>query len=350
VSLAIAKGLVLPKGSRFSIGAVPAAIAGVAPTLDFRPALERREIEAVSLTDKLTFTGGNEGTFVGSDGFIQRAQTNVPRFTHDPVTRRSLGLLAEEQKTNLAIRSEDFANASWTGATVTRTNNVIIAPNGTLTGGKISKTSGASLVITNVLNLANITAAAGTYTWTIYSKIGEFNRIGMRIRDEASTANWVAVVFNLTNGTIATAAANGGTFTGAAAESAPSNDGWYRYILTGTTTGATALRAQISDMDSVATTGDGTSGIFVWGAHLNPGPLTSYTPTTTAAVTRTADSAVLDGTGVITGTYTMVEKPAGCAVVSGTNINLQTGYTVERVMIFPATLTAGQITAIRAAM
>jgi hypothetical protein len=46
----------------------------------------------------------------------------------------------------------------------------------------------------------------------------------------------------------------------------------------------------------------------------------------------------------------MVEKPAGCAVVSGTNINLQPGFTAERVMVFPAALDAGQITAIRGAM
>lgn len=110
MSLAIAKGLVLPEGSRFSIGAVPAVIAGVAPTLDFRPALERREIEAVSLTDKLTFTGGNQGTFVGSDGYIQRAQTNVPRFTHDPATRRSLGMTLEASRTN-SIRNNTMVGA-----------------------------------------------------------------------------------------------------------------------------------------------------------------------------------------------------------------------------------------------
>jgi hypothetical protein len=98
-------------------------------------------------------------------------------------------------------------------------------------------------------------------------------------------------------------------------------------------------------------TGDGTSGLFLWGAQLEAASTPStYIPTTSAAVTRTADSAVIDGTGVITGTYTMVEKPAGCAVVSGTNINLQPGFTAERVMVFPAALDAGQITAIRGAM
>jgi hypothetical protein len=97
--------------------------------------------------------------------------------------------------------------------------------------------------------------------------------------------------------------------------------------------------------------GDGTGTILVWGAQLEAASTPStYIPTTASTVTRTADSGVIDGTGVLTGTYTMVEKPAGCAVVSGSNINLEPGFTAERIMVFPAALDAGQITAIRGAM
>jgi hypothetical protein len=113
---------------------------------------------------------------------------------------------------------------------------------------------------------------------------------------------------------------------------------------------ACTLFVRLANSNNSASASAGNSS-YIFGAQAEVGTsATSYTPTTNAVVTRTADSAVLDGNGVITGTYTMVEKPAGCAVISGTNINLQNGFTVERVMIFPATLTAGQITAIRAAM
>ena len=104
MGLKIGAGLTLDNGLR------PQAIAGVAPTLDYRFARDKRETEAVSLTDKLTFTGGNQGTFVGSDGYIQRATTNVPRFDHDPVTRISKGLLVEGSRTN-SIRNNTMVGA-----------------------------------------------------------------------------------------------------------------------------------------------------------------------------------------------------------------------------------------------
>ena len=340
MSLAIAEGLKLPKGSRFSIGAVPAAIAGVAPTLDFRPALERREIEAVSLTDKLTFTGGNQGTFVGSDGYIQRAQTNVPRFTHDPVTRRSLGMLLEASGENLLLRSEQF-ETGWANTGVAITANQAVSPYGTLS---------AYLLETSLLNeghniAQSIAWTAATYTTTVYAKYIDHQWISFRV---GASGNQRWATFDLLNNVVG--AATSGVTHGISNE----GGGWYRLIMitqltTAGTAGLLIVLNNANDLNNNAYTGTGT-GAYLLGAQINTGPLTSYIPTTTAAVTRTADSAVIDGAGVITGTYTMVEKPEGCAVISGTNINLQNGFTVERVMIFPATLTAGQITAIRAAM
>lgn len=340
MSLTIAEGLKLPKGSRFSIGAVPAAIAGVAPTLDFRPALERREIEAVSLTDKLTFAGGNEGTFVGSDGFIQRAQTNVPRFAHDPVTRRSLGMGLEASRQNLLLRSEEFDNASWSKTNASITANAVVAPSGLVTGDKLVENTASSVHTCT----QNRTLTANTlYTLSVFAKAQERTQITIQT---SFAANWTANVITSFDLPLETVISGTGVIS-------PAGNGWHRCSISATfgpTNASGGMNLFLVNNGVNNYTGDGSSGLFFSGAQINPGNLTSYIPTTTAAVTRTADSAVIDGTGVITGTYTMVEKPAGCAVISGTNINLQNGFMVERVMIFPATLTAGQITAIRAAM
>jgi hypothetical protein len=339
MTLVISKGITLDNGTR------AAAIAGVSPTLDYRFAREKREIETVSLTDKLTYTGGN-GTFVGSDGFIQRATTNVPRFDHDPISRVSKGLLVDEQRTNLLQVSVDFVNAYWdkTRSLIGATN--VLAPDGSISGAElIEDTSANTHQLRRVINFTSGVA----HTISIFAKATASPRFFQILFPSAAFSSNRRPYFDVVNGT-ATADID------TTVQIQPFGNGWYRCsaTMTATITASAAFAYQLSDQASTANpsyTGDNVSGLYIWGAQLEQGSTPStYIPTTSAAVTRTADSAVIDGTGVLTGTYTLVEKPAGCAVVSGTNINLQPGFTAERVMVFPAALDAGQITAIRGAM
>jgi hypothetical protein len=71
---------------------------------------------------------------------LQTAPAHVPRFDHDPITGESKGLLLEtSQRTNLVIKSEDFANSAWNYNNygnwryAGHSQNVAIAPDGTLT-------------------------------------------------------------------------------------------------------------------------------------------------------------------------------------------------------------------------
>jgi hypothetical protein len=63
---------------------------------------------------------------------------SAPRFDHNPTTGESLGLLVEEQRTNLLLRSEEFDNASWTNSASLVTANTAVAPNGTLTADTLT--------------------------------------------------------------------------------------------------------------------------------------------------------------------------------------------------------------------
>jgi len=85
------------------------------------------------------FTRASSGTFVGSNGLIQSAGTNVARFDHDPVTLACKGLLIEESRTNLLRQSENFGT-TWSASQLNTTGipaylNVATAPDGTTTGG-----------------------------------------------------------------------------------------------------------------------------------------------------------------------------------------------------------------------
>jgi hypothetical protein len=307
MTLIISKGLTLDNGQK------PAAVAGVMPTLDYRFAREKREIETVSLTDKLIYTGEN-GTFVGSDGFIQRAITNVPRFDHDPETGECLGLLVEEQRTNLLTYSEDFENAVWQ---TTNPGEV------TLIAGVADPAGG------NNATTFYHDSGAGDTGWLrriISGTSGQPYSLSFWARRRAGTGNLIAIVGDNINQNI-----NGVT------------SNWQRFSIVNAPT-SSLVRSYIK-VDSAGDQFD------IWGAQLEAGAFpTSYIKTENLPLIRTVDNAVIDGTGVLTGTYTLIEKPAGCAIESGGNIVLQSGYTAERVMVFPSALTAGQITNIRSVM
>jgi len=67
----------------------------------FPPATFALNFLTGALDSGVTFTRGTTATFVGSDGLIQTAAINAPRFDYDPVTLAAKGLLIEEQRTNL---------------------------------------------------------------------------------------------------------------------------------------------------------------------------------------------------------------------------------------------------------
>ena len=80
------------------------------PSLDLRFADNKSLTDAVTGSSLVTFTRASSGTFVGSDGLIATASNDAPRFDHNPATGESLGLLVEEARTN-SIRNNTMVGA-----------------------------------------------------------------------------------------------------------------------------------------------------------------------------------------------------------------------------------------------
>ena len=80
------------------------------PSLDLRFADSKSLVDATTGQNLVTFTRASEATFVNSQGQIQTAAINAPRFDHNPTTGESLGLLVEEQRTN-SIRNNTMVGA-----------------------------------------------------------------------------------------------------------------------------------------------------------------------------------------------------------------------------------------------
>jgi len=302
------------------------------------------EIWGAQLEQRSTVTAYTPTTTQAITNYIPTllsAPNNTARFDHNPVTGESLGLLVEEQRTNLFLRSDNFANASWTISSVTVGSNVVVAPDGTLTGDKLIVDNGIAASGAFLLQTISKAATSTTYAYSCYAKIGEFNRLQMYARDVATSANFVICTFSLVDGSVAVAAVVGGTFTAPSASAGtPVGNGWYRFTLVFTSSTETSIRTALYSRDSVITNGNGYSGIYLWGAQLEAGAFpTSYIKTVASQVTRSADSAVMSGSnfsswyradeGTLYGNYasigrTLISRPIAQICDGSFNNNIQT--------------------------
>ena len=242
------------------------------PSLDLRFADNKSLVDAVTGASLVTFTRASSGTYTDSAGVLQTAATDVPRFDHNPTTGESLGLLVEEQRTNLLLRSEDFST-TWVRFNVNASINAILAPDGTLTADKLTENNAD-----NFHRIRQGITSGVTGVFSVFLKAAERTRVNLGTSDTNLIAG-----FDLSAGSVVSG-------TGSIE---PFGDGWYRCSIsaTFTTSGPFLL---LRNSSSEFYTGDGTSGIYLWGAQLEPDSFpTSYIPTTTAAVTRNASLADL---------------------------------------------------------
>jgi hypothetical protein len=215
----------------------------------------------------------------------------APCFTYDPATLQPQGLLIWEARTNLLLQSEDFST-TWVAARASVTTNTTVAPNGTLTGDKLIATS----VSGSHLISQTISVTAQAYTLTCFAKAGEYNFIQLNIPDPGAGGAGKVGSFNLSTGTLGVVQDAGVTRTITSV-----GNGWYRCSITYTITGAGSSGISFfvtnTDVRAESFTGNDVNGIFIWGAQLEAGAFaTSYIPTTTTALTRSADVASMTGT------------------------------------------------------
>ena len=119
-----------------------------------------------ALDPRITFTRASTATYYDAFGVMQTAASGVARFDSNPTTGESLGLLIEEQRTNLLTYSAQFDNAAWSKPNSdTITANTVVAPDGVLSGDAFVETTATG---THTL-FQNATLVGGTvYTLSVY--------------------------------------------------------------------------------------------------------------------------------------------------------------------------------------
>lgn len=206
-----------------------------------------------ALDPRITFTRSSNATLVDATG----------RITYAPA--------------NLLLQSENFAT-TWTGppTTGTLTANATTSPTGT---------SNATLFVPS--NTAvnhditqNVTASAITYTLSVYAKAQLYNHLFLLYFDGTVDRS---AYFNVGTGSI-------GTTSGSPSPTITAvGNGWYRCSITVTgVVGRNNFVVGAAPSDGGrALAGNGTSGIFLWGAQLEPVTYQT-TPSTYVATTTTA--------------------------------------------------------------
>jgi hypothetical protein len=240
---------------------------------------------------------------------LQTAASGVARFDNNPTTGESLGLLIEESRTNLMTYSSQFDNAAWGKTNSSVIANTVVAPDGTLTGDKLveNSTTGSHSIFQGQTISIGV-----SYTISVYAKAAERTQIQFQFYDGTTNKD---PIFNLIDGTKVT---DGGV--GTAWTSTNVGNGWWRFSITATSAGAAGFIYMYPASGGTASyTGNGFSGVYIWGAQMELGAFaTSYIPTVASQVTRAVDAASMTGTN-FSSWYNQAEGTLYLDAVSQTN-------------------------------
>ena len=226
------------------------------------------------------FSRASTATRVNKDGLIETVATGTPRLNYpllDGVVQDNPVLLLEPSRTNLITYSEDFISSSWVKTGVSITSNVEISPDGSQNASKLIEDAFTG---TKRLRI-NALSTSGDNTLSFFVKAAERKYVLLREAGQTGAFSY----FDLENGVKGTSSL---------AENIQiqkfKND-WYRISFKDNLTSvAIELRLALSDgVNSYQ--GDGTSGVYIWGAQVEQGSYpTSYIPTSGSTVTRSADA------------------------------------------------------------
>ena len=210
-------------------------------------------IDGPALDPRITFTRATDATYIDSAGNLATGPNNLLRY------------------------SEEFNQASvWTLIAATISADATTAPDGTLTADKLVEDT--ALNTTHIVR-QNFTTQNLQYTFSVYVKAAERN-YALLFNGQSGSGQ----IFDLTTGQpVAT-----GTTAPVAASGQLVGNGWCRLSITvNCTENVNDFRIYTAlgpGSNTWVYTGDGVSGIYVWGAQLNSGAtLQPYNKTTTAA-------------------------------------------------------------------
>ncbi len=209
----------------------------------------------------------NTATRINKDGLIEMVDADVPRLNYpliDGVVSGCPSLLLEPARTNNILYSQEVNNNYWFKSNCIITPNTNISPDGTLNADTLTSSSGNAVLYRTGVTTGSLSFFAKDINLTIGNFVISVDTIG--------SANWDK------NGNLVSV--NGGT----ASNGVDYGNGWFRFTFN--VTSGNVVNYGIGS-------GSGSESILVFGLQNEPNASysTSYIPTTTSAVTRSAETA-----------------------------------------------------------
>ncbi len=225
-------------------------------------------------TKSATFTRSTTATYFDKSGTMRIADINEPRLER-------AGLLLESQATNLYVNSEQWG----AGSRVTTTNNSDNSPRGDKTMALVIEDTAGAEHYTQDRNIA--LTAGTTYCFSVFVKAHTSPRnLYLRVASGSTSQSFFDATTGAWSGN-----PGGADYVDRGFEDV--GGGIYRVWMAfkAAASQSTVIRLQLANGVTASYTGDGKSGIYVWGAQLEDSSFpTSYIKTEASAVARTADS------------------------------------------------------------
>jgi hypothetical protein len=241
---------------------------------------------------RIVTTRNSTATYWDEFGVLRTAPANTLRIDHNPLTGERLGYLIEGAATNLLLHSENLGGAGWAIQNCARSLDFATSLTGELS---------ADLLVENSTFAAHgcTSPVIGFTSGIVYCPSAFVKPMGRsRIQLALSSGPFGGVFpiarFDLIDGQVIS---SGDGATNPLITPLP--NGWFRisFAVTATANGTGQFIFQMVNGAQNNYTGDGVSGMLIWGAQVEDGVTrpTSYIPTEGAAATRAADVPVISG-------------------------------------------------------
>ena len=216
-------------------------------------------LQTQPVTLSVAFTERTPGEIEAIDNFL-RDHAGVVAFDYSPQWRT---------RRNLLIQSEDLAAADWIKSAATISSNIAVSPYGATTVDRLVENTANS---PHSIYQAR-TGTNETTTFSIYLSAAGRTRLYLQMSNLVNSVG--QAILDLSTGTVVSTVAGGSDYSNVSASVLELSSGLRRFSLTTTKAAVNTNNAPVIGLISSGTTttytGDGVSGVNIWGAMLNIG-------------------------------------------------------------------------------